>query len=71
MKTPREHLEDYTYAARALEMQELCIGILEHQGSQASMRCVDILKRDQQVQLRRLDAAAAKLGAPYPAKPKA
>ena len=68
-KTPRQHLEDYTYVLRSMEIQQVAIDLLDHLGTAGSMRAVAILKRDQQVQLRKLDAAAARLGAPYPKVP--
>ncbi|MBK8772222.1 MAG: hypothetical protein IPM06_17615 [Rhizobiales bacterium] len=62
-KTKRKHLNDYSHAHRDIELTEAAINILERvSGAQTVVKA---LKRKQQVHLRRLDAAAEKLGAPY------
>lgn len=66
-KKQREHLQTYTAAARALELHEVAINVLEGANTTEAARAITILKRAQHRQLRLLDAAAAKLGAPYPA----
>jgi hypothetical protein len=66
-KKQREHLRAYTAAARALELHEVAIIVLDGANTTEAQRAVTILKRAQQRQLRLLDAAASKLGAPYPA----
>ena len=62
-KTKRKHLEDYSHACRDIELTEVAINILEHVSNAAAE--VKSLKRKQQAHLRRIDAAAEKLGAPY------
>lgn len=63
MSAQRKHLNDYKAANRDLELTEAAIKILERVSTAGSV--VATLKRKQQIHLRRLDAAAAKLGAPY------
>lgn len=63
MTTRRKYLQDYTAAHRDIELTEAAIGLLERVSGTAAV--VKSLKRKQQVALRRLDTAAAKLGAPY------
>lgn len=62
-KTKRKHLNDYTDACRDIELTEAAIGILESVTGAAGV--VATLRRKQRSHLRRIDAAAAKLGAPY------
>ena len=62
-KKQREYLREYSEAHRDIELTEAAIGILESVSNCWSV--VKILKRRQQTHLRRLDSAAAKLGAPY------
>ena len=62
-KTRRKHLNDYSAAHRDIELTEVAIGILEHVTGAASV--VATLKKKQHAHLRRIDAAAEKLGAPY------
>ncbi len=62
-KTKRKHLNDYSAACRDIELTEAAIGILERVTGANGV--VATLKKKQQVQLRRIDAAAEKLGAPY------
>jgi hypothetical protein len=67
-KTPREHLTDYTDAAREIELAGVAIRVLESLRSVEGLRCIKMLEAMQQRQIGRLDSAAAKLGAPYPTK---
>lgn len=62
-KKQRKHLREYSAAYRDIELTEAAIQILEHVSNAASV--VATLKRRQHTHLRRLDAAAIKLGAPY------
>ena len=62
-KAKRKHLNDHSAASRDIELTEVAISILEHVTGAASI--VKVLKKKQQVFLRRIDAAAEKLGAPY------
>lgn len=62
-KTKRKHLNDYRSAHRDIELTEAAIQLLERVSNTASV--VATLKRRQHTHLRRLDAAAEKLGAPY------
>lgn len=62
-KTKRKHLLEYTDACRDIELTEAAIQLLERVSNTASV--VSTLKRRQHTHLRRIDAAAAKLGAPY------
>jgi hypothetical protein len=65
-KKQREHLRAYTAAARAMELHEVAITVLEGAATIEAARAIILLKRAQVRQLNLLDAAAAKLGAPYP-----
>lgn len=65
-KKQRESLRAYTAAARALELHETAMAVLETAGTKEAARAIAVLRRAQQRQLKLLDAAAAKLGAPYP-----
>jgi hypothetical protein len=67
-KKQREHLRAYESALRHLELHEAAIRILENLSSPESAQARRALKRGQTRQLKLLDAAAAKLGAPYPAR---
>ena len=64
-KRQRQWLMEYTKAARNLELNEAAINLIEGLGTRESGAAVKVLKRGQQRQLKLLDAAAAKLGAPY------
>lgn len=64
-KKQRQHLRDYTTAARNIELNEAAIRVLESLITRESEAAIKVLKRGQQRQLKLLDAAAAKLGAPY------
>ncbi len=64
-KQQRRHLQDYTRAARQIELAEVAINVLEGMDTREALRAIGVLKRGQQKQLKLLDAAAAKLGAPY------
>lgn len=68
-KTPRQHLEAYTDAARQIELAGVAINVLEGMNSREAAAAISVLTRGQQRHLKRLDAAAAALGAPYPSKP--
>ena len=65
-KTQRQHLNDYTQAAREIELMGAAVTLLENLLMQESAQAIRVLKRGQQRALKHLDAAAAKLGAPYP-----
>lgn len=62
----RDHLNDYTDAAREIEIAGVAIKALECMRSVEAARAIKMLHVAQQRHLKRLDAAAAKLGAPYP-----
>jgi hypothetical protein len=64
-RTQRKHLLDYTVAAKNLELSEVAINVLEGVNTSESRIAIRALKRGQQKQLKLLDAAAEKLGAPY------
>jgi uncharacterized protein YecT (DUF1311 family) len=61
----RKTLLEYTRAAKNLELGEVCINVLETMDGTVPMLCVAKLKQSQQAWLKKLDAAAEKLGAPY------
>lgn len=65
MTPQRKHLKTYGNELKEIEFAELAIHICERISDPAGARCVAQLKRAQQRILKRLDAAAAKLGAPY------
>ena len=58
----RDYLRDHSKAIRDIELTEAAILILDSVTAMQSV--VGTLKRKQQVQLRRIDRAAALLGAP-------
>lgn len=62
-KTKKQLLREHAKAVRDIEFAEVAIGILETIGDCGSL--VRTLKRKQQTFLRRIDKAAAELGAPY------
>lgn len=65
-KTKRKHLNDFTDAHTQIELAEEAIRTLERMdGGAALLRLIASLRREQQRALSRMDAAAAKLGAPY------
>ena len=64
-KKQRQHLRDYTEAARNLELHGAAIRVLEGLLTPEAAAAIRVLKRGQQKQLKRLDAAAERLGAPY------
>ena len=66
MTPARKALNDYTDAAREIELAGVAIGILETMRSKAAARCIKVLLKNQHSMLTKLDRAAAKLGAPYP-----
>ena len=64
-KKRRAILNEYTDAARQIELAGAAIGVLEMMRSREATNAINSLNRGQQRHLKRLDAAAAKLGAPY------
>lgn len=60
----RKHLRDYTAAHRDIELTGAAIEILEKVSG--TQRVIATLQKMQGKHLVRLDAAAGKLGAPYP-----
>jgi len=65
MTPQRKHLDDYSSAHTDLDLTDAAINLLERVNGTA--RIVSLLKKSQQKHLAKLDAAAEKLGAPYPA----
>lgn len=66
-KKQRQHLRDYTDAARQIELAGMAILILEGMNTKEAATAVKVLHRGQQPLLKKLDKAAEKLGAPYAA----
>jgi hypothetical protein len=64
-KKQREHLRAYTLAARQIELAGVAIGVLEGMNTREASQAIKTLQRGQQRQLKLLDAAAERLGAPY------
>lgn len=64
-KTLRKHLIEFQHAAREIELAGVCIDVLEGLRDPVGERCIKALKSSQGRQLKRLDRAAEKLGAPY------
>lgn len=64
-KRQRQHLRDYTQAYRDIEIFGAAITLLENLPASEAATAIRVLRRGQQRQLKSLDAAAAKLGAPY------
>lgn len=62
-KTRRKYLNAHAAECRDIELTEAAIMILERVTGVAGV--IATLKRKQQGQLKRIDAAAKKLGAPY------
>lgn len=62
----RKILNEYTDAARRLELSGVAVDVLERVGGVTAQRCIKQLKAEQHRQLKKLDRAAARLGAPYP-----
>ena len=62
-KTNRKHLSAYSAAHRDIELTEAAINLLEKVSNAQTV--ISALKKKQHAHLRRLDAAAEKLGAPY------
>ena len=62
-KTKRKHLNDYSHAHRDIELTQLAIDLMERVGNSETI--VKALKNKRHSHLRKMDAAAAKLGAPY------
>lgn len=69
MTPQRRILNDYTDAARQLELAGVAINVLEGMNTAEAAKAIKLLERGQQRLVVLLDAAAAKLGAPYPTKP--
>jgi len=65
----RKHLNDYTDAARQIELAGACINVLEMMRGTTAERCIKALRAEQHRSLTRLDKAAERLGAPYPSPP--
>lgn len=65
-RTKRDDLNDYTAAAKQIELAEVCINVLEAMYGALPLACIKAMKAEQQKALKRLDAYAEKLGAPYP-----
>jgi ATPase subunit of ABC transporter with duplicated ATPase domains len=59
-------LNVYTEAARNIELTQVAIVVLEGVNTIAAQTAIRTLKGGQRKQLKLMDAAAAKLGAPYP-----
>ena len=64
-KTKREYLNEYTNAARQIELSGVAIAVLEKMHGNTAQRLIKSLHHESARALKRLDAAAAKLGAPY------
>lgn len=64
-KTKRKHLNDYSKAARDIELAGVAITILERMNCRGAITAINALKRRSTSRIKKLDAAAAKLGAPY------
>lgn len=64
-KTRRKYLVEYTAAARQLELAGIAIDVIEKMHGATPLRIIKTLQHQMQRQLVRMDAAAAKLGAPY------
>jgi len=62
-KTKRKHLNDHSRASKEIELTEMAILILER--VTGCYGVIATLKKKQHAQLRRIDAASEKLGAPY------
>lgn len=62
-KTKRKHLRNYSAAYRDIELTGVAIEILEKVSG--TQRVIAALNKLQSKQLSMIDAAAAKLGAPY------
>lgn len=66
-RLPREYLYDYTAAHTDIELAQVAIDSVERMtGGPRTSRIVALLQAEQQVALKKMDASAAKLGAPYP-----
>lgn len=63
-KTRRKHLREYSAAHGDIELTGAAIGILERVSG--TEKAIKMLQKLQHKQLDRMDAAAEKLGAPYP-----
>lgn len=64
-KTKRKHLNEFTEAHTQIELAEQAINTLERMSGNQPIRMIASLKYLQQRALKRMDAAAEKLGAPY------
>jgi hypothetical protein len=66
MIAKREHLNEYTRQHEEIMNAGAAIEILERMRDPAAQRCITQLLAAQQRALKRMDKAAALLGAPYP-----
>lgn len=64
-KSARMALSRYSYAHRMLQLAGAAITILESMNTSEAARAIKTLQGGQQKLLKEMDAAAAKLGAPY------
>jgi len=62
VETKRKHLTDHARASKEIELVGAAISILESVGDCGV--AIRLLKEKQQLQLRRIDTAAEKLGVP-------
>ena len=58
----RKHLNEYTDAARQIELAQVCINVLEAMRGNTATRCIRALKAEQQSALTKMDRAAELLG---------
>lgn len=65
-KKMRSLLNAYHEGARKMELAEACISLLEILRGEAAQRCIQEMKSVQQEALTQMDAAAERMGAPYP-----
>lgn len=63
MTAIRQHLDEHQRAQRDIELTEVAINILERTSNSSAV--IRTLRKKQYSYLKKLDAAAAKLGAPY------
>ena len=68
MNPKRKILMEYASASRNIELAHAATLLLECMNAPEASKAIAILQRCQQKQLVKLDAAAKKLGAPYPGK---
>ena len=65
MTPKREALNKYTESVLQMELAEIAIEALSKMRGKTPERCIKSLKFEQQRALKRMDAMAEKLGAPY------